>query len=61
MARLQAATTDFTPTQLAWVSGYFWGALNQQPGAAAVAPAQAASSVHHPDFGIANRQRPPRG
>lgn len=42
MARLQAATTDFTPTQLAWVSGYFWGVLNQQPGAAAVAPAQAA-------------------
>lgn len=42
MARLQAATTDFTPTQLAWVSGYFWGSLNQQPGAAAVAPAQAA-------------------
>ncbi|MDM4218937.1 MULTISPECIES: NADPH-dependent assimilatory sulfite reductase flavoprotein subunit [Klebsiella] len=42
MARLQAATTDLTPTQLAWVSGYFWGALNQQPGAAAVAPAQAA-------------------
>ena len=43
MARLQAATTDLTPTQLAWVSGYFWGALNQQPGAAAVAPAQAAA------------------
>ena len=42
MARLQAATTDFTPTQLAWVSGYFWGMLNQQPGAAVVAPAQAA-------------------
>ncbi|EML6553972.1 NADPH-dependent assimilatory sulfite reductase flavoprotein subunit [Klebsiella michiganensis] len=42
MARLQAATTDFTPTQLAWVSGYFWGVLNQQPGAAVVAPAQAA-------------------
>ncbi|HHT5257875.1 NADPH-dependent assimilatory sulfite reductase flavoprotein subunit [Klebsiella michiganensis] len=42
MARLQAATTDFTPTQLAWVSGYFWGGLNQQPGAAVVAPAQAA-------------------
>lgn len=41
MARLQAATTDFTPTQLAWVSGYFWGVLNQQPGAAVVAPAQA--------------------
>jgi len=42
MARLQAATTDFTPTQMAWVSGYFWGVLNQQPGAAVVAPAQAA-------------------
>ncbi len=42
MARLQAATTDFTPTQLAWVSGYFWGVLNQQPGSAIAAPAQAA-------------------
>jgi len=41
MARLQAATTDFTPTQLAWVSGYFWGVLNQHSGAAAAAPAQA--------------------
>ncbi|WP_276639540.1 NADPH-dependent assimilatory sulfite reductase flavoprotein subunit [Siccibacter turicensis] len=37
MARLQAATNDLTPTQLAWVSGYFWGVLNQQPGAAALA------------------------
>ncbi|UYU31248.1 NADPH-dependent assimilatory sulfite reductase flavoprotein subunit [Siccibacter colletis] len=37
LARLQAATTDLTPTQLAWVSGYFWGVLNQQPGAAAQA------------------------
>ncbi|MEK0246785.1 NADPH-dependent assimilatory sulfite reductase flavoprotein subunit [Raoultella sp. BAC10a-01-01] len=41
MARLQAATTDFTPTQLAWVSGYFWGVLNQHSGAAAAAPAPA--------------------
>lgn len=39
LARLQAATTDFTPTQLAWVSGYFWGVLNQQPGTNAAAPA----------------------
>ncbi|MFV4768217.1 NADPH-dependent assimilatory sulfite reductase flavoprotein subunit [Citrobacter portucalensis] len=38
LARLQAATTDFTPAQLAWVSGYFWGVLNQQPGSNAVAP-----------------------
>ncbi|URN98459.1 NADPH-dependent assimilatory sulfite reductase flavoprotein subunit [Leclercia adecarboxylata] len=42
LARLQAATTDFSPTQLAWVSGYFWGMLNQQPGAVASAPAPAA-------------------
>ena len=42
LARLQAATTDFTPTQLAWVSGYFWGVLNQQTGTAVAAPAPAA-------------------
>ncbi|HGH3371489.1 TPA: NADPH-dependent assimilatory sulfite reductase flavoprotein subunit [Kluyvera cryocrescens] len=42
LARLQAATTDLSPTQLAWVSGYFWGVLNQQPGAAALTPAPAA-------------------
>ncbi|HBQ4001086.1 TPA: NADPH-dependent assimilatory sulfite reductase flavoprotein subunit [Klebsiella pneumoniae] len=42
LARLQAATTDFTPTQLAWVSGYLWGVLNQQSGAAVAAPAPAA-------------------
>ena len=42
LARLQAATTDLTPTQLAWVSGYFWGVLNQQPGASVAAPAPAA-------------------
>ncbi|QGV97941.1 NADPH-dependent assimilatory sulfite reductase flavoprotein subunit [Klebsiella pneumoniae] len=42
LARLQAATTDFTPTQLARVSGYFWGVLNQQSGAAVAAPAPAA-------------------
>lgn len=41
LARLQAATTDLTPNQLAWVSGYFWGVLNQQPGAAVSAPAPA--------------------
>jgi len=41
LARLQAATTDLSPHQLAWVSGYFWGVLNQQPGAAVAAPAAA--------------------
>ena len=45
LARLQAATTDFTPTQLAWVSGYFWGVLNQQSGAAVAAPAPAAAGA----------------
>ncbi|WP_058913500.1 NADPH-dependent assimilatory sulfite reductase flavoprotein subunit [Entomohabitans teleogrylli] len=39
LARLQTATTDLSPTQLAWVSGYFWGVLNQQPGVVAAAPA----------------------
>ena len=42
LARIQAATTDLSPTQLAWVSGYFWGVLNQQPGAAALTPAPTA-------------------
>ncbi|WP_444653422.1 NADPH-dependent assimilatory sulfite reductase flavoprotein subunit [Citrobacter portucalensis] len=42
LARLQAATTDFTPAQLAWVSGYFWGVLNQQPGSNVVAIAPVA-------------------
>lgn len=39
LARLQAVTTDFNTTQLAWLSGYFWGMVNQTPGAVAV-PAQ---------------------
>ncbi|WP_414164688.1 NADPH-dependent assimilatory sulfite reductase flavoprotein subunit [Superficieibacter sp. BNK-5] len=45
LARLQAATTDLTPTQLAWVSGYFWGVLNQQPGAVAATPAPVAETT----------------
>ncbi|HAK6770960.1 TPA: NADPH-dependent assimilatory sulfite reductase flavoprotein subunit [Salmonella enterica] len=39
LARFQAATTDLTPEQLAWVSGYFWGVLNPRSGAVAVTPA----------------------
>ncbi|OVZ89183.1 NADPH-dependent assimilatory sulfite reductase flavoprotein subunit [Yersinia intermedia] len=35
LARLQAAVGEFSPTQMAWLSGYFWGMVNQQPGAAA--------------------------
>ncbi|MEM6162098.1 NADPH-dependent assimilatory sulfite reductase flavoprotein subunit [Erwinia sp. P6884] len=42
LARLQAATGDFSTAQLAWLSGYFWGMVNQTPGAATTpAPAQA--------------------
>ena len=44
LARLQAATTDFSQTQLAWLSGYFWGMINQQPGAVAT-PQPAAAEV----------------
>lgn len=46
MARLQSAIGDYSPTQMAWLSGYFWGRVNQQPGeVAAPAPVQAAASV----------------
>ena len=48
LVRLQAATTDLTPTQLAWVSGYFWGVLNQQPAALAATPAPAAEMLLSP-------------
>ena len=42
LARLQAATGDFSPTQMAWLSGYFWGKVDQTPGATEVsAPAPA--------------------
>ncbi|MCS3405645.1 NADPH-dependent assimilatory sulfite reductase flavoprotein subunit [Serratia sp. AKBS12] len=50
LASLQAAIGDYSPTQLAWLSGYFWGMVNQQPGAVALpvapaAPAAAAPSI----------------
>ncbi|CNH23535.1 sulfite reductase subunit alpha [Yersinia massiliensis] len=42
LARLQTAVGDLSPTQMAWLSGYFWGMVNQQPGVvaspAAIAP-----------------------
>ncbi|MEI7078824.1 NADPH-dependent assimilatory sulfite reductase flavoprotein subunit [Pectobacterium versatile] len=48
LTRLQAATGDFSSTQLAWLSGYFWGLVQQpgnvQPGAIA-ATATTASAV----------------
>ncbi|EOD3547189.1 NADPH-dependent assimilatory sulfite reductase flavoprotein subunit [Cronobacter sakazakii] len=45
LARFQTATHDFTPTQLAWLSGYFWGMVNQQPGAAVMQTPAAPASV----------------
>ena len=46
LARLQSAIGEYSPTQLAWLSGYFWGMVNQQPGAVPVAPpAPAAASI----------------
>jgi len=41
LARLQAATGDLSPLQMAWLSGYFWGQV-QQPvtASAAVVPAR---------------------
>ncbi|EOV4175311.1 NADPH-dependent assimilatory sulfite reductase flavoprotein subunit [Yersinia enterocolitica] len=44
LARLQAAVGEFSPTQMAWLSGYFWGMVNQQPGAVVV-PAVAAPAA----------------
>ncbi|MDE9566951.1 flavodoxin domain-containing protein, partial [Xenorhabdus bovienii] len=31
LSRLQTAISDFSPHQLAWLSGYFWGMVNHQP------------------------------
>ncbi|CEE90628.1 sulfite reductase, alpha subunit (flavoprotein) [Xenorhabdus nematophila str. Anatoliense] len=31
LSRLQSAISDFSPHQLAWLSGYFWGMVNHQP------------------------------
>ena len=44
LARLQTATQDLTPTQLAWLSGYFWGTINPQSGAAVQAAAPVAEA-----------------
>ncbi|MCL9647393.1 NADPH-dependent assimilatory sulfite reductase flavoprotein subunit [Pantoea eucrina] len=44
LARLQAATTEFNTTQLAWLSGYFWGMVNQTPGAMATPAAPPAET-----------------
>lgn len=48
LARLQSTIGEYSPTQLAWLSGYFWGMVNQQLGAvplAAAAPAAASITL----------------
>ncbi|MBW7983754.1 NADPH-dependent assimilatory sulfite reductase flavoprotein subunit [Enterobacillus tribolii] len=59
LTRLQSATADFSPTQLAWLSGYFWGLVNQQPGtsspAAPPAPAAAITVISASQTGNARR------
>lgn len=44
LAKLQSVIGEFSPHQLAWLSGYFWGMVNQQPGTVAVTPAPAAAA-----------------
>ncbi|KHN52359.1 NADPH-dependent assimilatory sulfite reductase flavoprotein subunit [Pectobacterium fontis] len=52
LTRLQAATGDFSSTQLAWLSGYFWGLVQQpenvQPGAITATATTAAAAVSVP-------------
>lgn len=43
LARLQTAIGDYTPTQMAWLSGYLWGRAHQQPGLADAPQQQAAA------------------
>ncbi|AHF73377.1 Sulfite reductase [NADPH] flavoprotein alpha-component [Candidatus Sodalis pierantonius str. SOPE] len=38
--RLQTATSDFSPLQLAWISGYFWGRVAEGQPSGVAAPAQ---------------------
>lgn len=44
LAKLQSAIGEFSPHQLAWLSGYFWGMVNQQLGTVAVTPAPAVAA-----------------
>ena len=66
LARLQSATGDFSPAQLAWLSGYFWGVVQgngAQGGtvsavsltASAAAPAQSITLISASQTGNARR------
>ncbi|MBP2846578.1 NADPH-dependent assimilatory sulfite reductase flavoprotein subunit [Dickeya oryzae] len=52
LSRLQAATGDLSPAQLAWLSGYFWGVIQQQPGALAAPTSALVSSNAVPPAAI---------
>ncbi|MBK4715768.1 MULTISPECIES: NADPH-dependent assimilatory sulfite reductase flavoprotein subunit [Tenebrionibacter/Tenebrionicola group] len=45
LKRLQSATADFSPAQLAWLAGYFWGVSQQQPGATLTPVEQASCAI----------------
>ncbi|KAG4076160.1 hypothetical protein HA402_006377 [Bradysia odoriphaga] len=45
LSSLQAVIGGYSPTQLAWLSGYFWGRVNQQPESVASAPVAAAPAA----------------
>lgn len=45
LARLQAAIGEYSPTQLAWLSGYLWGMINQQLGAVTTSPTAASITI----------------
>ncbi|TYP01602.1 NADPH-dependent assimilatory sulfite reductase flavoprotein subunit [Xenorhabdus doucetiae] len=45
LSRLQSAISDFSPQQLAWLSGYFWGMVNHQPQTETETPAVSAQET----------------
>ena len=60
LARLQTAVGELSPTQMAWLSGYFWGMVNQQPDvvaspAAIVPPAVTVTLISASQTGNARR------
>lgn len=59
LTRLQAAVGELSPTQMAWLSGYFWGRVNQQPdtaiAAAAIVPVVTVTLISASQTGNARR------
>lgn len=45
LSRLQATVGDYSPMQLAWLSGYFWGMVNRQPGTVSSTLATSSASI----------------